>query len=232
MPFPSTFLALQDRVINGLRLDPNADRAKVKDWLNQVLRAVHLAVEYREKRGTANLTAGVASYLLPSSILRLKLLAVKQAGQDEYGPPLQQMSLDEIMRRRYVAGGASQARGFTSHYALVLPDRLELWPTPATNDTLLVYYVVAPTVMSADGDYPDLPEPYATYLLEYGARVEGAKFLGLDPQLDQRDYELWLGKLRQFLHRLRGGQTMPLTMLGESPFIPHDPSLDLRGITD
>ena len=36
MAFPSTFLDIQNAVINKLRLDSTNDLSKVKDWINQV----------------------------------------------------------------------------------------------------------------------------------------------------------------------------------------------------
>lgn len=230
MAYPSTFLTLQDRVLEGMRLDKTADRNRVKDWINQVYHSVILSTRVNLRSGTATLTAGTASYELPSSVALIDLIAVKQPGQATYGPPLTPLALHDIFLRRYAAGGASQSLGMVTHYAFVQSRRLELWPTPAQNDTLYLVYLPTPTALSADGDLPALPEPYATYLLEAGARAEAAKFLGLDPTPEQRDYEVWLGKFRQHIRQREGGETRQLPFLSDIPFIPHDPSLDLRGL--
>ena len=60
MAFPSTFVDLQNDVIQRLRLDATADLPKVKDWLNQVYAQVCVETEANVTVATMALTAGTS----------------------------------------------------------------------------------------------------------------------------------------------------------------------------
>lgn len=215
MAYPATFLSLQDSVINKLRMD-TADRSKVRDWINQVYADACVETEVLQKGDTMAVTPNVGSYTLPSQVIRMIEIAMASAASPtSYGPPLEQVSLDQIIGLRQSSQVASTNNGTPSKYAVVGIQEIELWPTPTSADSLLMYYSYLPTALSADADTPVLPEPFGSKLLEYGALAEAADFVG-DPDQDRYRalYENWLAKLRVHLNRRRGAGAGQLRVMG------------------
>ena len=144
--------------------------------------------------------------------------------------PLIQTDLDDILRRRQSSGGVANAVGATIYrYALLGTSDIELYPTPQSADVLTVYYVALPVALNNDGDTPILQEPYASKLLEYGALAEAADFKS-DPQEGEyrQLYQMWMQKFRAHLTRKAGMQPGQFRIIPDTPYPPHDPSVDLR----
>jgi hypothetical protein len=219
LAYPATFLSIQDAVISKLRLDATADRNRVKDWINQVYAQVCLETEALQKADAMDTTANVASYTLPAQVLRMReIVSAAAASPTSYGPPLQQVSLDEILSLRQSGQVAYTNNGAAAKYALDGMTQLELYPTPTQIDKLLFYYVYLPTALAADADVPVLPEPFASKILEYGALVEGSDFIS-DPDQDRYRaiYEDWIRRLRVHLSRRRGSGPGQFRVLGAPP---------------
>jgi len=210
----ATFLDLQDRVIAEMRLDSTADRTRVKQWINDYYKLVSSTTGYHETRGVTTLTAGQASYVLPSTVHTIRSMAVKRTGQTEAEAPLELVSVDEILRRRQ---GTPSFQAWPTHYAFLPKNVVELWPTPDDAHTLVVYFEKLPADLSADGDAPDLPEPYATFLLTTGATIQAASFLRLDPTPQRQVFEFWLSRFRAYLKDRAGWQTTILRFADEGP---------------
>lgn len=231
MAYPSTFLDLQNAVINKLRLDATNDLSKVKDWINQVYAQVCVETEALTTSGTITLAAGTATYSLASSLplcLRIKEMYVTPVGQAQWAP-LNEIPLNRLLRMRQSSGGTATANGSVTHYCLVGMDDLEVFPTPSAADTLTVYYVKLPTALSANGDVPVLQEPYASKVLEYGALAEGADFRSDPSEYEYRQlFETWMGKFRSHLTRRHGNLPAHLEIVGAYGYVPHDPSTDIR----
>ena len=173
------------------------------------------------------LTAGTASYTLSSSIARIKEMYVTPVGAQQT-QPLQLTTLDYILRRRQSTGGTAVATGYTSHYALLGINDLELFPTPQAADVLTIWYVALPTALSAGTDVPILQEPYASKVLEYGALAEAADFKGDPAEQEYRGlYEQWLQRYRAHLNRKRGTQPGQFQVFPGRSYPPHDPSRDV-----
>lgn len=175
------------------------------------------------------LTAGTASYTLPTSLMRIKEMYATPVGGVQT-VPLIQTDLDDILRRRQSSGGVANAVGSTIYrYALLGLLEFEIYPTPASADVLTVYYVAQPTALSADADVPILPEPFASKLLEYGAAAEAADFKS-DPQESEyrQLYEVWKQRLKSHMNRKVGMQPGQFRIIPDTPYPPHDPSVDLR----
>jgi len=229
MAFPSTFSDLQNAIINKLRLDPTNDLQKAKDWINQVYAQVCVETEANITFATMTLTSGSASYTLPSGVIRIKEMYVTPvAGQQSQ--PIQQTTLDYILRRRQSGGGTAVATGSVTHYALLGINDLEVYPTPAAADVLTIYYAALPTALSGSSDVPILSEPYASKLLEYGALAEGADFKDDPKEVEYRQmYDLWMRKYQAHLNRKKGGQPGQMNIWNDANYPPHDPSTDVRG---
>ena len=216
MAYPATFLSLQDAVIGKLRLDATADRSRVKDWINQVYAQVCLETEALQKADAMDVTANVASYTLPAAVLRMReIVSAASSSPTSWGPPLEQVTLDEILSLRQSGAIAYTNNGAAVKYALDGMTQLELYPTPTQVDKLLFYYVYLPTALSGDADVPVLPEPFASKILEYGALAEGADFVS-DPDFDRYRaiYEDWLRRFRVHIARRRGSSVGQMRVLG------------------
>ena len=115
------------------------------------------------------------------------------------------------------------------YYTMLGLTEIEFFPTPRGTETFTIYYVKAPTVLSGDSNVPEIPEPFASKCLEYGALAEAADFKRDDMlQNYQQRYLEWIGKLRAHITRKHGGVPESMLVYGERPWAPHDPSTDLR----
>jgi hypothetical protein len=215
---------IQNAVLAKGRLDSSADRVKVKDWINQAAADAVLRTECLIGIATVAPVAGCTSQTLGSAAMRIKGIFPSYGGQNYR--PLQPVSLETILERRM---GSPGQYNVPSVYAAVGMHGLEFWPTVQAGTSLLIYYVKAPTVLVADADVSELPEPFASKLLEYGALVEAADFKRDDQlQIYTQRYLEWVGKLQTHVNRYAGGVAQQLQVYGTPVFPPHDPSTDSR----
>lgn len=231
MAYPSTFADIRAAVIAKARLDSTADATRVNDWINQTYADLTIDTQALQREDTITLTAGAASYTMPSAVVRINQIVARQSGQTVYGPPLVLISLADMLERRQSDGGTPATNSTPTHYTLVGQDELELWPTPSDAGTLLVYYVKQPTALSGDTDLPGIPEPYASKCLEHGALVDAYDYIKdfIAKNQAEQTYEIWKMKYRQHLVRRKGSQTLQLFAGDTGPVVPHDPSTDIRG---
>lgn len=229
MAYPSTFLDLQERLFSKLQLESPQALARVPDWVNEAYFQACAETECLQQSATMALTANSSTYTLPSTVLRIKEVVIQPFGQTAYWPPLIEVALEEILRKRGYGGASYIVSGSATHYALIGRSQLELWPTPAAADTLQLYYTSLPAALSAASDVPSIEEPYATRLIEYGALLLADEYLK-DPERDRylQLYDRWVMQYRRHLNRRRGGHTMQLTVAGQRPPQPRDRSIDIR----
>lgn len=220
---------LQNEVIRSVRLDATADLQKTKDWLNQVYADLVVEDEARLIDGTGTLTGGSSTYTLPAEVLRIREIRVTVSGTSNYGTPLAEARLDWILTAR--ANGGDATGGDPAYYCLDGYTKLELYPTPASAQTILIDYVGLPTALSNDGDVPILQEPYGSMALKYGAMAEAANFLfgSADPSTQNYRtlYDTWRGKYRSHLRRRGGAHTKQIPVAGMTSSPPHDNSADV-----
>ena len=228
MSYPSTFVDIQNAVLAKGRLDATADLDKVKDWINAAQARANMETEALVTLATMSTTASVSSYTFPSAAVRIKALYVT-AGGVQYRP-LAPVSLNRILELRQGIGGSGATNAYPQVYALVGLTEFEVFPTPDGTETITVYYLQQPTALSADADVPQLPEPFASKVLEYGALVEAAEFKRDDSlQGFAQQYEAWIQRLRTHLNRLGGGIPLQMEVYGSPVMAPHDPATDWRG---
>ena len=228
MAYPSTFVDIQNAVIAKSRLDATNDRQRVKDWINQVYADVCVTTEALQESDTMTLTSNQASYTIPSAVVRIKYMAIKQPNQTGYNVPLTLVPLQQILIWRQANAGLATTNGTSMFYAVSGLNDLDLYPTPATADTLLMYYLLQPTALSADSDIPQIPEPYASKCLEYGSLVEASDYLKdfISGYTYRQVYDEWMQKFRQHLRRKEGGQTKQFPKATSLFRPPSDPSVD------
>lgn len=201
----------------------------MKDWINQAYARAVVETEANQLVATMTTTANVSSYTLPAGVSRIKQMTAQQAGTSGYTVPLRLTSMQQILGMRQNTG-TSPVTGSITHYALNGINDFEVYPTPSGVDTINIFYVALPTALSANGDLPILPEPYASKVLEYGALVEAADFVK-DPfgyLAYAQTFDEWMMRLRVHLNRRRGAQTEQFQLVPAGSFPPHDPSTDVR----
>jgi hypothetical protein len=197
-PYASTFLNIQDSVIDKLRLDPVLDRTRSKEWANQYLLDVALQSKWFTGAAVAApLSAGATSQPLPPTLLELSWMTSGYGGQTITMAPV---GFEEILMRRQLDG--SSGLGQPCWYSLQ-KNLVEFWPSASGGETLTFYGSTLPDEMIADTDVSGLPEPFAINLLVYGACIEASDFKS-DVKLYfwyQQAYQQWLGKFQSFLNR-------------------------------
>ncbi len=220
MAFPATFADLTAQVIALVRLDTTSDTAKVQDAINLSYFEACVECEVLVSSGSAALSSGVATYDLDtaSQIARIKDMWFSTSYVSK--PPTQ-VSIDRILRARQSTGGAAVTDAAVQWYSLTGQNQLDLYPTPSGTNTLHFVYVGFPAVLTGT-DVPELPEPYASNVLTYGACVQMAEFKS-DPQLAyfQQQSNEWTSKLIRHLN-LRRGQPGAFEYAPDTPYALHD----------
>ena len=210
-----------------LTTDTN-DLAKIKDWINQVYAQACVEVEFFESSATGSaLSANASNQTIPTAIANLDyIIATRTDGTKTL--PLREVPFEEILRRRANSGAQAGTSGAPSHYA-VYYTAIEFWPNANGGETFTYYGEALPTALSANGDLPVIPEPYASKVLEYGACAEAADFKkDPDVQTYRALHEDWMRRLRSYKNKRRGKQVQALGLVGSALFPPHDPSVDIR----
>ena len=174
------------------------------------------------------LTASQAVYTLDTNLVRIKAMYVTPVNSTQ-SRPMEPISIEQLLELSAGTGGAQPSTGGPNRYALFGINDVQFYPTPASADTITVYYVKQPTALSANGDLPGLPEPYATRCLVTGACIPAGEFVN-DPDLQNymQEFEVWKGRLRGHLRRKQGAYSRQLRVVGGRLTAPHDPSVDIR----
>jgi hypothetical protein len=204
LAYPTTFKTLQDAVIKKLRLEDPGDRDSVKDWINQGYATIVMELGYLQTCATIPLTENEAEYTLPSTPQRIQGVIAQGTGTGGYGPPLQEISLDEMLRLRQSNTGVATITGTVEGYMMLGDKRIEFWPTPTQADTIKIYYTYMPTELINDADEPELREPYRKGI-EYFALAEAADMLKDPGENNYRQvFEQWLLRARVDFNRRSG----------------------------
>ncbi len=203
MPFPSTFESIQDRVIAKIRFtDSTANRDLVKDWINIAYAEAVAETQALQKAGYSSLVAGSGTYAMPSEIIELTDVIMRDEGtSNASGWPLRRVSRSQMLSLRR---GQDVATGSVSAYALLGLNQIEFYPIPTSTAVVQFYYIYLPDALSDGEDVPDLQEPWGSRVLEYGALVQAAE-LRADPLLEYWDNKYQDAKMRLRVHMNRRG---------------------------
>lgn len=231
MAYPSTFVDLQNAVAAKSRMDmaDSTQLSKLKDFINRAYTETCIATEALRSTTTVNLVANTSTYTLAAAVKRIKQIVIQPAGVTSYNRPLTLVDLATILRWRQSNGGQAVTNGTASYYSVSGLSDLELFPTPGAADTMLIYYVSAPTVLSADVDVPQIPEPYATECIEAGALVHAFDYMKdfISSSTVRQVYSGAVTEFRQHLRRREGGQSKQFAKTTGLYRPPHDPSVDV-----
>lgn len=222
MAFPASFQDITQAVIDLIRLTVADDTTRVQDAINTAYYETMVENEVLVSSGSAALTTGISTYDLDTvtQIARIKDIWADQNGA--WTPPLRQVSIDRILYARQTNAGVSvTSPGTMMWYSLSGQNQLDIYPEPSSSFDLHFVYVGFPTALSGT-DVPQLPEPYSSNCLTYGAAVPMAEFKS-DPQLPyfQQQSDVWQSKLRRHLN-LRRGMPGAFEHISDHPWPPHD----------
>lgn len=196
--------------------------------MNQVYADVCVETEAVQDVATLYLTAGVSTYALDSRVSRIKQMYVTPSGEQQ-SRPLVPTSVEQILEWSASNGATSSNQGSVTHFALVGIQNILVYPTPAADDTITLFYVMLPTALAGATDVPIIQEPYVTECLVSGASYKAAVFLkDPDAELFKRDYEQAKRNLRGHLRRRHGSMTQQFRLTRDLTPAPHDPSTDVR----
>lgn len=223
MAVPSTFKNVQDAVIAKVRLDPTADLAKVKDWINQTYSNVALQSKFFEGSAAGStLVAGATSETLPTALIELEDVTCTFAGTS---PRLKQIGWEQLLDLRQFSTGTGPPQAYS-----LRKNSVEFFPAAQGGELLTYYGSKQPDAyLSADSDVSLLPEPFGSKLLEYGACVQACEFKNDILMLGnhQQSYGYWLGQFLEFCNVRLGQDALRFrVLLGRGGGVPHDPSSD------
>jgi hypothetical protein len=189
--------------LTALRLDATADSDRVDEWVNLAYQDVIQATGALQTTAVATLTSGDASYTIPAIVAEINLVVVTYS-DGTVSAPIQRVTLEQILTNRRTNLAVGQQL-WNPLYAIVGQNQIELWPTPGAGQSLTFWYSGLPDALVADGDQALIQEPFGSKVLEYGALVEGARFLK-DPLLQDYEaaYQGWLAKFQVWLNRRQG----------------------------
>ncbi len=211
--YQGSLATIRAQVITALRLDATADAARVNEWINLAYQEVIQNTGALQTTAVATLTSGDASYTLPSGVAEINLVVITY--QDgSVSPPVQRVVLETILENRRATLAENQQL-WNPLYAIVGQNQIELWPTPGAGQSLTFWYSYLPDELSGDSDVPLIQEPFGSKILQYGALVEGARFLK-DPLLQdfEQQYAGWLARYQIWLNRRQGETSMAFRVRG------------------
>lgn len=165
MPTLTTFRTNVSKTL-GLENTTGGDQTQIDGYLNEgvleILRQTNVYVD----KGTMSLTPAVTDYTLDSGIMRILSLYI--TGSDSRVYWLEHVSLETLldMRRRN-----TDLTDTVRYFALAGSNTFVVYPTPASADTITIYYVPYPTAMS-DGAHDPSNATYGGIPREYHRGIE------------------------------------------------------------
>lgn len=190
----------------GLDNSTSGDQTLIDGWINEGVTDVLMRTECRIRPGTLTLAAGTADYTLDTSILKIYDAYVTVSGIAYW---LEVATVDDILAmRRTTTANVSPAQ----FYAVGGSDLFMIYPTPATADTVNIYYVPRPATLSVSSDTPsEIPSEFQK-AVEFYALREAADMS--DDQSSQGGatyqviYEQWLKRINKWVW-MKGNHRLP-----------------------
>lgn len=218
--FPADFVTMQDQVIQGLRLEADADLTKTMNWLNNTYFTACIETNFYENGSSATaLAVNATSVSVPTGIVKIEYIVPTGSDGTNWGP-MMEVTFEELLEIRAYQGGA-QSTGAPSRYAFRSSGApsIEFWPNAIGGEILTFYGLSMPDALEDDEDVPIFPEPYSQVIV-YGALVKAAEFKKdlLMLQTYEAKYQDWLSRLRAFNNVKVGAQVQQLRVAGARPW--------------
>lgn len=207
----------------GLAYDSSGDeRDAIDAWINEGI--VDVLLETHCHVSSQTVTPGTSSdYTLTSAVLAVISMYFSSGGSDY---ELEQVSVEELLEMR--RNGAAPTSTGTSHFALAGGDLILFWPSPGSSDTVTMYYVAAPTALSASSDDPATVanggiRSEFQKAIEFYALAEGADYdddsTAAQGQRYRDRYREELARIKRILNR-RAAQQRPRAKPGRRRTVP------------
>jgi hypothetical protein len=218
-----TNFRLRVAAILGLDNSSNGDQGLIDAWVNEGYEDFVRRTQCNVDEATMALTSGTDDYTIATSIMAI--LEIDNSASDQtYG--MERLTLPDLLKmRRAAPTTASPAR----YYAFKGSDRLSVFPTPGSSETLTILYVPRPTALSAGSDVPsDVPAEFHQ-ALEYYALHRGGEYDNHGPSQFgaywMAKYEKAVQECRQAM-RQRGGSRAARAQVGRATrYVNRDPSV-------
>lgn len=228
----STFLIMQNRVLDATLRGGVGNRDQIKEDINEAIREVDAQLRPQIKVSTETLVQNQGDYSISGDFGITDLMGVRGVtyfpiNNPQFSPPLAPATPAEIWEMRETFTYST----YVNLYAFDGLDMLMLHPTTqSVGDTIKLYYVPRPAELINNSDVPtglppewhDLYVSAATYRAMRQTSPEYA-------QLYHGEYQARLGEYRKWRNRREGAR--PRVARVGSTFrrvVPHDPSTDLR----
>ncbi len=202
-------------------LDPVVDAAVLNGWINEGYQDVLLKTGCWVVADVTALTAGVEDYTISQGIYKVVNLTLNSGGTDY---ELDRYTPAEILLMRL--NSTEQATPFA--YATAGYNLLLLYPTPAADGTITLYYVPTPTTLVDDDATPVLVPPEWHKLIEwYGCWRAGDYDDDASSQQGDRYRGMYFAGVNDFRRVLRqqgGSRPAPARLRGRRRRPSSDPS--------
>lgn len=168
----TTFIDIQDRVLDLISKSDSTTRNRIKNWINMgysdfVLRELW---PFRETVGTLNLVQGTQEYSLStnfSDIDAQNIVSVAIQGANQKKLTYWPFNQLRASQPDFDFTGTS-----TPERYYIQAGQMGFWPSPNAALTVLIDYYKVPTELSVDSDEPIIPVNYREALVHYALSLE------------------------------------------------------------
>ena len=216
---------LRTRVSGAIGLNNisgSEEQQLIDGWLDEGAEQLLLETRIQIDIAELPLTAGSSDYDLPSDVLLLHRVLLREENGTE--TPLLPMDADEILeRRRFTPSGSGPV-----YYTLQGATLVMVYPAALAGQSLVVYFVPKPAAWAGANDSPAEVPGWAHPAIEVYAKWKAAEYDDKTTAQTAEDYakqwEDWVRKVRSRMTRARG----PLAPArpGRRRRIPVSPGVD------
>lgn len=172
MSAASTYLEIQNRVLDLISKSDSTTRNRVKNWINLgyydfVIRELW---PFRQVTDTLSFVQGTQEYVLSTEFTDIdssliSSVAIQGANQGL----LTYMPYNQLLASQPDLDYAGQA---VPRQYYLNAGKIGFWPVPNGTDTVSISYYKVPTELSADADEPIIPVAYREALVQYALSLE------------------------------------------------------------
>jgi hypothetical protein len=204
----TTLAQYRSAVASNVGLDNTVagDQGFIDIWVNEGVTDLMMRTKCKMSSADMALTAGTPDYTLDAAVLDIYTAYVTVSGVPYW---LEVTSVDDILAmRRSTTANVSPAQ----YYAFGGSNMFLIYPTPATADTITIYYLPRPATMTAASASPDeIPSEFHP-AIEYYALMRAASFAddasAQEGQAYQQQYEMWVKRIKRWVG-LKGNHRLP-----------------------
>lgn len=152
----TTLLALQTAITDSSLRSSAADVTLATSIINDGYTDVCLKCNLGLTNTNKNLTSGQTKYSITSDWSLTGILSIRELRYIQSGATANFAIVPAVSLREVLDLNSAAVTGFTRVYAWEGTDTLQIAPAPITGDQITLFYVPAPTALSAAGDVPSV----------------------------------------------------------------------------